>query len=124
MSRKKILLVDDDYVFLKTIIIALKDKYNVETANNGVECFNKINNIKPDLIVLFIVMRHLREGINVLKKLTSDNETEKIPIILLAGKDEVFKIKEHCDESMIQEHVWFEKPVEPEVLKNIIEELI
>lgn len=71
---KKILIVDDDLNDLETMKIVLqKEKYNIETADNGADALDIIKKEKPDLILLDIKMptlsgydllRLLRERLN------------------------------------------------------------
>ena len=71
---KKILIVDDDLNDLETMKIVLeKEKYHVDTADNGADALDLIRSEKPDLILIDIKMptlsgydllRLLRERLN------------------------------------------------------------
>jgi DNA-binding response OmpR family regulator len=71
---KKILIIDDDINDLETMKIVLeKEKYNVNTADNGADAMDIIAKNKPDLILIDIKMptlsgydllRLLRERLN------------------------------------------------------------
>ncbi len=56
MSSKKILLVDDDLVFVKAVSMKLRAQgYEVLTAQDGAGAVSAAREAKPDLIVLDIV---------------------------------------------------------------------
>lgn len=67
---KKILIVDDDQYIRELYIEVLKDeKYDVDSAEDGVLGVDKILNKKYDLILLDIMMPRL-DGLGVLQKLS------------------------------------------------------
>lgn len=71
MSKNKILLVDDEPDILEFLSYNLrKEGYEVETAVNGVEGVRKAKIIKPDLILLDIMMPEMDgiEACNQIKK--------------------------------------------------------
>lgn len=89
-ERKKILLIDDD----QTLCQMYKDRleasdFIVETAHNGEEGFTKAVDLKPDLILLDIMMPKIN-GYEVFKRLRGEEATESTPIIFLTAliKDE------------------------------------
>ena len=78
----KILLVDDEEAILKMYGSALGE--DVITAKDGDEAIEKAGTEKPDLILLDIIMPK-ENGLDVLKKLKSDDDTKGIPIIVLTN---------------------------------------
>ncbi|KKQ96197.1 MAG: Two-component transcriptional regulator, partial [Candidatus Woesebacteria bacterium GW2011_GWA1_39_12] len=84
----KILIVDDDALMIRMYQTKFKsDGYSVETAADGEECLSKIGSSKPDLVLLDIMMPKVN-GLQVLKKLKSNDETNKIPVVLLSNVGE------------------------------------
>jgi CheY-like chemotaxis protein len=80
MMRKKILLADDDKALLLLYEEELGEEgYEILTASNGREAIQKLEEGKPDLIVLDIVMP-VMDGIEVLGRIVA--KCRKIPIIL------------------------------------------
>ena len=54
---KKILIIDDDDVFVKTLSDSLsKEKYIVVRAQDGEDGLEKIGKEKPDIIILDLIM--------------------------------------------------------------------
>jgi len=82
---KLILIVDDSTLYLKSAQVALEDMYNVITLTSAIEMFETLQMVKPDLIVLDIIMPDM-DGITALKKLKSDIRYANIPVVFLTGK--------------------------------------
>ena len=83
---KKILLVDDDVDFITITQAQLqKSGFDVEVAYNGEECLEKVTKNNPDLILLDVMMPG-KDGFDVCEKLKTDEETKRIPIILLTAQ--------------------------------------
>ena len=87
-SKGTILVVDDnsDIVAITKTILE-KEGYVVQTADNGLEVFSHLEEQKPDLIILDIMMPHMG-GMAVLKRLKGTAETSSIPVIMLTAKSE------------------------------------
>ena len=89
------MLVDDDMTLHEMYAERLAaEGYEIVSAYDGEEALTKIAADKPDIILLDIMMPKIN-GIDVMKKLRSEKETEKIPVILLTALiQEINKIKE------------------------------
>lgn len=82
----KVLAVDDEEDILHIVKYNLtKELFDVYTARNGIECLAKVAECSPDIILLDVVMPGLH-GIEVCKKLKSDERYKHIPIIMLTAK--------------------------------------
>ena len=123
-EMKKILLVDDDTVFLEAVSAVLESKYQISTAANGSQALEMIAVNKPDLVILDVMMNYMSEGFDVARKLRTDPETEKIPIIMLTGVDQVYNMRMEVDESWVPCDRYLEKPVKPQVLLEQVTDLI
>lgn len=84
--KKNILVVDDDPDVV-TIIMGIlhSGEYEVQSVYRGREVFARLEEKKPDLIILDIKMPEM-DGFQVLKRLKASPETSSIPVILLTGK--------------------------------------
>ena len=86
---KEIMVVDDEEDVLSLISDILKSAgYKVKKYISGIDAVNDTINLKPDLIVLDIMMPDM-SGWEVLKILKGNPETSSIPIILLTCKGEM-----------------------------------
>jgi len=86
VSKGTIMVVDNDpdtITIVKTILEAIG--YGVQTAYNGSEVFSRLEEQKPDLIILDIMMPQM-DGMEVLERLNGTAETSSIPVILLTAK--------------------------------------
>jgi CheY-like chemotaxis protein len=82
MSRKKILVVDDELDIRNLAKMILeKNGYQVSLATNGVEAIRKAETELPDLILLDVVMP-AKSGWSVCKILKSQEKTKHIPIVI------------------------------------------
>lgn len=89
-----ILIVDDTAKNLQVLGSVLKaEKYKIAIANNGNQAISIANEIKPDLILLDVMMPEL-DGFETCKKLKSLSRTEDVPIIFLTAKVETEDIIE------------------------------
>lgn len=90
----KILLVDDDRLMTKMYKGKFEDGgFDIRTASNGKQGFEKTLIYKPDLILLDIMMPNV-DGLTMLDKLKVTPETKNIPVVLLTnvgGDDDYVK---------------------------------
>jgi CheY-like chemotaxis protein len=90
-SRKKILVVDDNEIILKTTSMKLQSAgYQVVTALDGAEGVAAVRKEKPDLVLLDItfppdVSGVSWDGFRIMDWLHRVDETKKIPIIIISG---------------------------------------
>ena len=113
----KILLIDDDPVFVEATKTVLESKYKVVTAYDGDAGLKKARSEKPDLILLDIIMP-TKDGFDVCKQLKDDSALAKIPVIILTS------FAQHRGETNIPVSAGFEleaegyidKPVSPDAL--------
>jgi CheY-like chemotaxis protein len=90
-SRKKILVIDDNEIILKTTSMKLQSAgYEVFTALDGAEGVAAVRREKPDLVLLDItfppdVSGVSWDGFRIMDWLHRVDETKKIPIIIISG---------------------------------------
>jgi signal transduction histidine kinase/ligand-binding sensor domain-containing protein/DNA-binding response OmpR family regulator len=83
-KKKTLLVVEDNEDIRFYLKDNLKGQYHVEEATNGVEGWEKVIHLNPDLVVSDIMMP-LMDGIELSKKIKSETLTAHIPIILLTS---------------------------------------
>jgi putative two-component system response regulator len=88
-GKKKILLVDDDEMYLITAELYLKDTYEILKTNSGNEALSRLNNneFKPDLILLDLVMPEMN-GWEAFKKIRAIPSLKNIPIAFLTSEND------------------------------------
>lgn len=86
MFNKKILVIDDSELIQRLIADILGEEgYEVYSAYSGEEGLEKVARIKPDLIILDIVMSGLT-GLEVCRILRADVSNNLTPIIMLTAQ--------------------------------------
>lgn len=97
-DRKKILVVDDNGVMLRTILGWLEGQYEVSLANSATGAFAAIERNRPDLILLDYEMP-VCSGAQFMEMLAIEETTKDIPVIFLTSRNdsdtviEVMKLK-------------------------------
>ncbi len=87
-SNRTIMVVDDNPDIVDILRITLESNgFNVTCAYSGKDLFASLEEQKPDLIILDILMP-LMDGLEVLTRLKEDPDTASIPVILLTSKVE------------------------------------
>lgn len=90
MPREKILVIDDEMHIIELLKYNLEaNGYKVFYAVDGKEGLNKSVEIKPDLILLDIMLPGM-DGFDVCKEIKRNKEIEAVPIIMLTAKGEEF----------------------------------
>lgn len=126
---KKILVVDDDKDLVSSLEAYLAARgHEVTTARSGSEARDVLKRLRPDGIVLDIMMETDAEGFNLAYKLKTEEATRKVPIVFLSG------FMNHLQDRLksfefIQGRDWpaamfFDKPVALNVLADAIGQLI
>lgn len=84
-SDKWILVVDDEPDVRNFLSACVEDAgFQVETAKDGAEALEKINENVPDLITLDLVMPR-QSGIQLLRRLRKNKEWAEIPVIVITA---------------------------------------
>jgi len=92
-----ILLVEDESLVRNLYKIKLEmSEFEVETAVDGLDGWEKAKELRPDLILLDIILPRL-DGIEVLRKLKSDPELRVIPVLMLTNLDST-EYKKECSQ--------------------------
>ena len=85
MANEKILVVDDDTNICELLRLYLtKEGYQVTVANDGEEGLEKFNQVKPDMVLLDVMMPGL-DGLEVCRRIRAAGNT---PVMMLTAKGE------------------------------------
>ena len=118
---KKILVVDDSPTIRKLISGKLeKSGHEVFCSADGVEAIERLQSLKPDLILLDITMPRM-DGYQVCKMIRSNDATKDIPVVMISGKDGFFdKVRGR----MAGTSGYIKKPFGPETLLKGVEGIL
>lgn len=121
-TKRRVLLVDDDKIIrIKASNMLEKCGCEVDTAENGWEAVTKLEDIKPDLILLDITMEPL-DGFKTLTLIrASKGEFKDTPVVMLSSHDDVFTMGKSKDRGC---SAYLEKPLDMEALKEVLQEFL
>ena len=124
---KKVLVVDDDQDVRSFVVTVLEEnQYSPLVAEDGVEGLEVIQKEKPDLVILDVLMPR-GSGIRLYRKMKTDATLTQIPVIMFTGiaLRSFLKSQKALDEfgggEVPEPDIYLEKPVEPEELVRAIE---
>ena len=84
---KKILIIDDEIHIVELLKFNLENNgYKVDYSYDGFDGYLKTKEFQPDLILLDWMLPNI-SGIDLLKKIRSDETLEQIPVIMLTAKN-------------------------------------
>lgn len=93
ISKKHILVVDDDKDILRMLKSALEDKYDVTTVSSGKMAEKYLETKISDLILLDYRMPG-ESGADVLTKIREDGRLANIPVVFLTGVTDSDKVQQ------------------------------
>ncbi|MCG6944141.1 MAG: response regulator [Deltaproteobacteria bacterium] len=123
MSKKYVLIVDDDPDLVETVSMMLEDKgYEVGKAYDGVEGEEAIKERHPDLLVLDVMMPR-KDGYQLCAELKADSATKDIPVILLTAVGEAVPTTSytHAQGMSTEAEEYIPKPVDSKTLVEAVE---
>jgi len=86
---RRVLVIDDDPTALRLISYTLEQEgYDVTTASNGRMGLSQARELRPDVIILDVMMPDL-DGFEVSRQLRADPLTAQLPILMLTAKGQV-----------------------------------
>jgi two-component system, OmpR family, response regulator MprA len=85
-SRPRVLVVDDDRKITASLRRGLAyEGYSVDVANSGSEALTLVHDLRPDLVVLDVMMPGI-DGLDVCRLI---RRSDDVPILMLTAKDEI-----------------------------------
>lgn len=125
-DKIRVLLVDDDPDFIEANSIILEASgFEVLTAASGAEGLKKVEEEKPDVVVLDVMMENTDEGFSVARKIRRNLHSD-VPIIMLTSVSQAtgytYNPEEHPDFFPVNQ--FLEKPVPPMILVTKIREAL
>ncbi len=117
--KKNVLIIEDDENIAKAEELILMNEYNVHIAKDGEEGLKKAKEVKPDLIVLDLMMPKIG-GIELCRQIRNDEELKGTKIVMVTAKDqqrdEVKGMETGADDYIM-------KPFEADELLHVIKQV-
>ncbi|MBN1585320.1 response regulator [Candidatus Uhrbacteria bacterium] len=90
-NKPTVLVIEDEPALSEIFTMALEmDGFRVERAFDGVEGLDKAIHLKPDIIILDLLMP-IKDGFDVLGDLKSNEGTVGIPVVILSNLGQDFE---------------------------------
>ena len=110
---KKILIVDDEKDILEFLSYNLKKEgFSIYTASDGLEGLEKTKKIKPDLIIVDLMMPKMN-GIEMCENIRNDKKLSSIIILFLTARSEDYTQIAALDSGADD---FIKKPIKPKLL--------
>ena len=118
-KMKRILIVDDEENFAEMLKDNLEMKgYKVDVALNGEDGLKKMGEVKPNAVVLDIMMPGMN-GFQVLRVIKKNKATQYIPVVLVSSYDGFSKEEKNCEAER-----FLKKPVNIKFFSETIEKVL
>ncbi len=118
---KTILVVDDQPHIVRLIQVNLeKEGFHVVTAGDGVEGLQRVREVRPDLVILDVIMPR-KDGFEVLREIKGDPNLADIPVIMLTVKTHNADIVEGLKEGA---ELYLPKPFHPKELVSLVKRVV
>ncbi|MDR1959127.1 MAG: response regulator transcription factor [Planctomycetaceae bacterium] len=86
MSKKKILIIEDESDIAEMIAMRLKKEgFLVQTAGNGHSGWRNIGEFQPDILLLDLMLPGM-SGLEILKLVRADRRKGSLPVLILSAK--------------------------------------
>ncbi len=109
-KKPTVLIVDDEPHIVNLIKLSLQDDYNTLVANSGNEAIHMIEDKRPDLVTMDIMMPGM-SGYEVVEEMRKFDSTKDIPVIFLSAKDSLKDMQQGIEKGGDD---FITKPFEPE----------
>lgn len=120
VRKHRILIADDNQDIRSYISDTLRAEYDTAEVENGKQALAKACEWQPDLVVCDIIMPEM-DGLELLRRLKSQTETSRIPVILLTARTSVEQTREGLRAGADD---YVTKPFDIRLLKTRIDSLI
>lgn len=111
----KILIVDDDPDMVEVTRIVLEGEgYEVDSAPNLEDGLVRLEEGKPDLLILDVMMEEPDDGLRFARRARIAGHT--LPILMLTSVNQALGLQIGPDEEIVPVDEFVEKPIEPATL--------
>ena len=87
--RHTVMAVDDVLINLMILESILEEDYDVKTVTSGEEALVKMDEEKPDLVLLDLSMPDM-DGFELVERMQKDENLSSIPVIFVTGEKDVY----------------------------------
>jgi CheY-like chemotaxis protein len=124
-SGRRILIIDDDPIYVKSTKAVLESRgYQVDSAKNAEEALTQMSQETPDLVLLDVMMDWVLEGVTISQEMMSQKDLQRIPIIMITSiRDSEYRGMFPQDQYL---HInsWLDKPCSADKLLSEVEKTL
>ena len=118
--RPKIVIIEDEEPIAKAEEMILSEQYDVHVAHDGEAGLELVRKIKPDLIVLDLMLPK-RGGYDICFTLRQDPELANIKILMVTAKNQPIDMEKGV---MVGTNSYLTKPFEAEELLLMVQKVM
>ncbi len=119
-KKKHILIIEDEKAIAQAERLILEDHFIVDVAHDGEEGLKKIRKMRPDLVVLDLMMPK-RGGYDISFHVRQDASLQDIKILMVTAKNQPVDKEKGV---MVGTDDYLTKPFEPEQLLERVRSLL
>ncbi len=117
---KKVVVVDDDDDMRELMCMLLRGRYEVSSANNGARGLEIVRSVRPDLLVLDLLMP-IMHGFEVCQRLRADPELKSVKILISSSKSYQHDVRTAVEETGADGYIV--KPFEVAAFNRRVDEM-
>ena len=117
---KKVVVVDDDDDMRELMCMLLRGRYDVSTANDGAKGLEVVRAVRPDLLVLDLLMP-IMHGFEVCQRLRADPELKHTKILISSSKSYQHDVRTAVEETGADDYIV--KPFEVDEFNRRVDEM-
>jgi len=121
----EVLVVDDDPDFQDYCRTVLENEgFRVTSVYNGDEAIGRMRIVKPDVVVLDVMMQGILDGLDASRVMRSEKGLSQIPIIMVSSIVESEYAGMFPTDEYVPVNTFLNKPIDPSRLVEVIRRLI
>jgi CheY-like chemotaxis protein len=125
---QKVLIIDDDPDVVLAIRMPLESAgYEVQDAHSQESGLEAVDEFKPDLIILDVMMDTHTAGFQLAQKLhgpAASEEHKRVPIVMVTAIHQTTPLRFGPDEDYLPVEGFIDKPINPKGLLDVIAKLL
>ena len=119
--KKKVLVVDDEPAVRQLLRKILSKDYAVLEAQNGEEAVNMAQSLKPDVILMDMMMPKM-DGLTACLAIKTNQITRGIPVVMLTAID--YELNKKLSKDVMGADEYITKPFNSQALLKTIRQLL
>ncbi len=121
-----VLVVEDEESFVEALVVGLKrEGFRVEVAFDGVEAIERFDAVRPDIVLLDVMMPSAEglDGFQICQQMRREPEIKDIPVIILSAIAQGMGEMREKVKTQVGADDFFMKPYNPADLVSRVREL-